>query len=105
VLIAPSCHITDANHRIGPEQLIRGQGRSVKPVVIDDDVWLGVGVKVLSGVHIGHGAVVAAGAVVTHDVPPGAIVGGFPARHMRWRDDTREEGGTVSDGITSETMQ
>ncbi len=54
-------------------------------IVVDDDVWLGCGAIVLSGVHIGQGAVVAAGAVVTKDVPPYAIVGGVPAKVIRYR--------------------
>ncbi len=55
------------------------------PIVVEDDVWLGLGVRILSGVTIGQGAVVAAGAVVVHDVPPYAIVGGVPAKMIRWR--------------------
>jgi serine acetyltransferase len=54
-------------------------------IVIDDDVWIGYGVTILSGVHIGQGAVVAAGAVVTKDVPPYAIVGGVPAKIIKYR--------------------
>ncbi len=52
---------------------------------LDDDVWIGYGVTILSGVHIGQGAVVAAGAVVSKDVPPYAIVGGVPAKVIRYR--------------------
>jgi acetyltransferase-like isoleucine patch superfamily enzyme len=51
-----------------------------KPVVIEDDAWLGIGAIVLKGVRIGRGARVGAGAVVTKDVPAGAIVVGNPAR-------------------------
>lgn len=54
-------------------------------ITIDDDVWIGQRVIILSGVHIGQGAVVAAGAVVTKDVPPYAIVGGVPAGVIRYR--------------------
>lgn len=54
-------------------------------IIIDDDVWIGYGATILSGVHIGQGAVVAAGAVVSHDVPPYAIVGGVPARILKYR--------------------
>lgn len=54
-------------------------------IIIDDDVWLGQGVIVLSNVHIGQGAIVAAGAVVTKDVPPYAIVGGVPAKVIKYR--------------------
>ena len=54
-------------------------------IVIDDDVWIGYGATIMSGVHIGQGAVVAAGAVVTKDVPPYAIVGGVPAKIIKYR--------------------
>lgn len=53
--------------------------------IIGDDVWIGEGVRIIEGVRIGSGAVVAAGAVVTKDVPPYAIVGGVPARIIRFR--------------------
>ncbi|MGN9105593.1 DapH/DapD/GlmU-related protein [Oliverpabstia intestinalis] len=52
---------------------------------VDDDVWIGYGASIMSGVHIGQGAVVAAGAVVTKDVPPYAIVGGVPAKVIKYR--------------------
>jgi acetyltransferase-like isoleucine patch superfamily enzyme len=51
-----------------------------RPVIIDDDVWIGIGAIILKGVHIGRAARVNAGAVVTRDVPPGATVTGNPAR-------------------------
>lgn len=54
-------------------------------VVIDDYVVIGTRATILSGVHIGKGAVVASGAVVTHDVEPYSIVGGVPAKHIRYR--------------------
>lgn len=55
------------------------------PIVLEDDVWLGFRTTVMSGVTIGRGAVVAAGAVVTRDVPPYAIVGGIPAKVIKYR--------------------
>lgn len=54
-------------------------------IVIDDDVWIGYGATILSGVHVGQGAVIASGAVVTKDVPPYAIVGGVPAKILKYR--------------------
>jgi len=56
-------------------------------VEIGNDVWVGAGVTVLDGIKIGHGVVIAAGAVVTKDVEPYAIVGGVPARLIRFRYD------------------
>lgn len=54
-------------------------------IYIGHDVWIGSTVKVMPGVHIGNGAVVGAGAIVTKDVPPYAIVGGVPAKIIRFR--------------------
>ena len=56
-----------------------------KPCSIGHDVWIGVDALVLRGVHVGTGSVVAANAVVNKDVPPYAIVGGVPARVIRYR--------------------
>ena len=54
-------------------------------IVVDDDVWIGCNSTIMSGVHIGQGAVIAAGSVVTKDVPPYAIVGGVPAKLIKYR--------------------
>ena len=54
-------------------------------ITIEDDVWIGFGATILSGVTIGQGAVIAAGSVVTKDVPPYAIVGGVPAKVIKYR--------------------
>jgi len=56
-------------------------------VVIGSDVWICQDSTILSGIHIGHGAVIANGSVVTKDVEPYSIVAGVPARHVRWRFD------------------
>lgn len=58
-------------------------------IIVDDDVWIGYGATILSGVHIGQGAVIAAGAVVVKDVPPYAIVGGVPAKIIKYRFDEK----------------
>lgn len=53
------------------------------PIVIEENVWIGTRAIILKGVHIGSGAVVGAGAVVTHDVPSAALVAGVPAKVIR----------------------
>lgn len=67
--------------------ILDGQGEALSKgnIVLNDDVWIGYRVTIMSGVHIGQGAVVAAGAVVTKDVPPYAIVGGVPAKVIKYR--------------------
>jgi maltose O-acetyltransferase len=59
-----------------------GHGASA-PIVLEDGVWLAARVTVLNGVTIGRGSIIAAGGVVTRDVPPGVIAGGVPARVLR----------------------
>ena len=54
-------------------------------IIVDDDVWIGLGVTILSGVHIGQGAVIGAGSLVTNDVPPYAVVGGNPSKVIKYR--------------------
>lgn len=54
-----------------------------KPVVIEDDVWIGMGAVILKGVRIGKGSIVAAGAIVSKDVPPNSIVAGNPAQVVK----------------------
>ena len=61
------------------------EGVSKGDIVVGDDVWFGFRSTIMSGVHIGQGAIIAAGAVVTKDVPPYAIVGGVPAKIIRYR--------------------
>lgn len=68
-----------AKYRNGVEALSKG------PIVVDDDVWLGYGATILSGVHIGKGAVVASCSLVCQDVEPYSIVGGIPARRIKYR--------------------
>jgi acetyltransferase-like isoleucine patch superfamily enzyme len=81
-LISPGVFITDHVHNKGRRQRLDEQGSSAKPVRIGADVWLGARAIVLPGVSVGDGAVVGAGAVVTKDVPPYAIVAGVPARKI-----------------------
>lgn len=60
---------------------------SATPVIIEDDVMIGANCVILEGVKVGKGAVVAAGSVVTTDVPPGAVVAGIPAKVIKMKDD------------------
>jgi virginiamycin A acetyltransferase len=55
------------------------------PLVIEDEVWIGTGARIFSGIKIGKGAIIGAGSIVTKDVPPYAIVGGNPAKVIRFR--------------------
>jgi acetyltransferase-like isoleucine patch superfamily enzyme len=61
-----------------------------QPPVIGNDVWVGSGAHILQGVTIGDGAIVAAGAVVTNNIPPYSIVGGVPARVIKSRFNSRQ---------------
>lgn len=81
------CFIVSANHDYdGGEAVPYGRGVIGKKVVIEDNVWLGLGVIVNAGVRIAEGAIVAAGSVVTKDVERCSIVGGNPAQHIKYRD-------------------
>jgi len=60
------------------------------PIVVEDDVWIGGGSIILSGIKIGKGAIIAAGAVVNRDVPPYAIVGGVPAKVLKYRNQSAD---------------
>ena len=67
-----------------------GNAAAAKEVVIEDDVWIGYGAIVLSGVRVGRGSIIAAGAVATRDVEAYAIVAGNPARRIGWRFEPGE---------------
>jgi len=85
--IAGKCWISDSDgHPVDLERRLRGEDlkpEDIQPLTIGEHVWIGHGSHVLKGVTIGRGAVVAAGSVVTSDVPPGALAMGVPARILR----------------------
>lgn len=82
VWIGPGTLISTINHPISPKGRRQHLGIS-KPVRIGNDVWIGGNCTILPGVTIGNNVVVAAGAVVTKDVPDNSLVGGVPARVLR----------------------
>lgn len=89
VMIAPGAVILDRQHVFYRTDIpMRAQGESRSRVSIGDDVWIGQNAIVMPGVTIGGGAIVAAGAVVTKDVPEYAIVAGVPAKIIRSRKST-----------------
>lgn len=80
--IGPRSQLLTVTHSFDPQQ--RSQYWSVhRPVVLEDDVWLGAGVLVLPGVTIGRGTIVGAGSIVTRDLPPGVLAFGHPAKIQR----------------------
>jgi acetyltransferase-like isoleucine patch superfamily enzyme len=88
VMIAHGSQIVSAGHRIPDAgESMRFSGLDVAPIVIEDGAWIGGGAIVLPGVRVGRGAVVAAGAVVTKDVPPHSIVAGVPAVVITTREN------------------
>ena len=85
VQIGPHVTIVTDNHDFKNRYVLR-----CRKVVIGNNVWIGAGVSIMPGVHIGDNAVVAGGAVVTKDVPDGAIVGGNPAKVIRQLEEVSE---------------
>lgn len=86
VLIATQCVIISANHNFDRLDVpISEQGEEREKIVIEDDCWLGAGVKILAGVTIHKGSVIGAGSVVTHDVPPYSVVVGVPGKVIKSR--------------------
>lgn len=84
VNLAQGITVTALNHNFSePAKRIDEQGVSTAPVVINDDVWIGANAVILSGVTIGSHSVVAAGAVVTKDVPSRCVVAGVPAKIIK----------------------
>ncbi|SIO45803.1 sugar O-acetyltransferase [Chitinophaga niabensis] len=91
VMIGPNVSIITTGHPLEPSQ--RRAITIGKPIVIERNVWIAAGAIIIGGVTIGENSVVAAGAVVTKDVPPNTLVGGNPARPIRAisNDDLNQE--------------
>jgi maltose O-acetyltransferase len=87
VVMGPDVVIMSSSHAFDSIDLPVNQqgGRARRPVIIGNDVWIGTRVIILPGIHVGDHAIIGAGSVVTKDVPPLAVVGGNPARIIRFR--------------------
>jgi acetyltransferase-like isoleucine patch superfamily enzyme len=86
-IFGPRVKIFTGNHRYeNPTALPYDEVTLAKSVRIGENVWVGADVLLLPGVEVGEGAVIAAGAVVTKSVPKGAVVGGNPAKVLKYRD-------------------
>jgi acetyltransferase-like isoleucine patch superfamily enzyme len=81
VMIGPNVNIITAGHPVDPAQ--RRAYVEAKPIVIASNVWIATAATILGGVTVGENSVVAAGAVVTKDVPANSLVAGVPARVIR----------------------
>ena len=85
-LIGPGVVMRTADHYFSRTDMpLQNQGHDHGDIIIDDDVWIGDNAVVLKGVHIGRGAIIGAGAVVTKNIPSMAIAVGIPAKPLRWR--------------------
>ena len=84
VMVGANATITDTDwHPLDPEARSGGGLGDSAPIVIEDDVWIGLNVTVLKGVTIGKGTTVAANSVVVQSLPPGALAAGAPARPVK----------------------
>lgn len=84
-MLGPGVHIYTATHPLDPSERISGAEYGI-PVIIGRNVWIGGSAVINPGVKVGDNAVIASGAVVTKDVPDNAIVGGNPAKILKYVD-------------------
>ncbi len=80
VLLGPQVKLVTENHPVDPSNR---KSLDLKSIVVKKNAWIGAGAVILPGVTIGENSIVAAGAVVTQDVPSNTIVGGVPAKHIK----------------------
>lgn len=81
VMIGPNVNIITTGHPLAPSE--RRDRLIAKPIVIENNVWIAAGATLIGGITVGRNSVVAAGSVVTRDVPPNTLAGGNPARVIR----------------------
>lgn len=90
VIFGPRVSVFSENHNYTALDIpIKEQGETRKDTTIGNDVWIGANSCILGGVTIGDGAIIAAGSVVNKDVPMNAIVGGVPAKILKYRDNSK----------------
>lgn len=82
VLIGPNCQFETLNHKLSINKFGK-RPNLYHPIKVEDNVWIGAKALILPGVSIGEGSIVAAGAVVTKDVPSNTLVGGVPAEKIK----------------------
>jgi len=101
VMMGPDCVLLSANHRYDDltTPMVEQGHEETQTTVIDDDVWIGTRVIVLPGRHLGAHSIIGAGAVVTRNVPPYAIVGGNPARIIGWRREPLDQESSDADSV------
>ena len=85
VMVGPQTVFWSRDHGSSIGTPMNKQSHISKPIIIHNDVWIGANVTILKGVTINNGSIIAAGAVVTRDVPANAIVGGTPAKIITFR--------------------
>jgi acetyltransferase-like isoleucine patch superfamily enzyme len=95
-MLASYVALVGGDHRFDqPAVLIRDSGRgTIRRIVIEEDVWIGHGSIILGGVNVGRGAIIAAGSVVSKNVPPVEVWGGIPARFIKNRFASEEQAAT-----------
>lgn len=99
VMMGEACFIYARNHktdRLDIPMCIQGF-EEYRPVVISDDVWIGARVTILPGAKIGKGVIIGAGAVITGEIPDYAVVGGVPARIIKYRNQQKGRCGDESE--------
>ena len=98
VVIGPFCSISAGNH-LFKDNSVRFGGYEYRPVRIGRGTWLGSHVTVTAGVEIGKGCLIAAGSVVTEDIPDGVVAGGVPAKKIRDNDGNSGVGSNNQEGM------
>ena len=86
-MIAPQCAFIALDHEFSAGDPLKHIGNKSEPIHIEKNCWIAFRATILSGVTVGEGSIVAAGAVVTKDVPPFSVVGGVPAKVIKQRNE------------------